>query len=289
MALPELAQMEAFVAVARTLHFGRAAAQLHITQSAVSQRIRALEDHLDVVLFARTRREVRLSPAGAAFLRRVAPLLDDVWRAAEEAQGAAAGASGRLVVGYSGAVTVTPLLDVLEDVLAARPKVTLELQRLPLPEQLRGLRAGAIDLGCTFLPVPAAPSRGLRQVALRPMPLYAWTASDDRPPRGLDELRHRRWVLLSDRAEPGFADWMRGATGIDPVGALEVDALDAALDLVRRGLGVAVLPRGTFVPDGIKLHPVPGATAQLTALSAEHAGTAVRDAAWDLLVERCAA
>src|SRR5204862_2479120 len=64
----ELRQIRIFIAVGEELHFGRAAERLDMVQSAVSQTIRQLETELEVPLFERTSRRVRLTPAGEALL-----------------------------------------------------------------------------------------------------------------------------------------------------------------------------------------------------------------------------
>lgn len=82
----ELNWLEDAQVLAQTLNFSRAAALRHVTQPAFSRRIQALEDWLGTALFLRSRRDVRLTPAGEAFLRRIAPLAPTLHAAREEAQ-----------------------------------------------------------------------------------------------------------------------------------------------------------------------------------------------------------
>src|SRR5947208_10424156 len=100
MNLPDLRQLRYFIAVAERLHFGRAAAVLHISQPPLSRAIRALEEKLGVVLLARSRRRVELTPEGAHFLGEARRVLDHLERAAAELRGMAAGERGRLRIGF---------------------------------------------------------------------------------------------------------------------------------------------------------------------------------------------
>lgn len=260
MSLPELAQLQAFLAVASTLHFGTAADQLHVTQSTVSHRIRSLEQGLGLRLFDRSRRRVTLTAAGRAYHQRVEGLLSELHQAAHDARAADQGALGRLVVGYSG----TPpdvLLDAVATVARAAPRVRIELRRAGLQEQIEGLLSAELELGCTFLPLPAR-TDGLTTATLPTGPLSVWVASDHplatAPHLTLDDLSAERCVVLSERAEAGFSAFVRSVGLRSSAPPLEVDSLSACLGLVRRGLGVAVLPDTELARCGLRRVPLQG-------------------------------
>jgi DNA-binding transcriptional LysR family regulator len=79
-------EIEVFLVVADELHFGRAAARLHLTTGRVSQSVRALEREVGAPLFERTSRRVALTPLGAAFLGRVRPAYEELGAALAEAR-----------------------------------------------------------------------------------------------------------------------------------------------------------------------------------------------------------
>ena len=100
----ELRQLQHFIAVAEELNFTRAADRVHIVQSALSSSIRGLEDELRARLFVRSTRQVRLTPAGRAFLEKAREALQGSstpvakrWPISQ-GSGAAAFRSGRFIV-----------------------------------------------------------------------------------------------------------------------------------------------------------------------------------------------
>src|SRR5262245_44123978 len=96
----ELRHLRYFVAVAEALSFARAAERLHLSQPPLSRQIRALEDELGTPLFARTKRSVRLTPAGAALLPEARRLLRDADGLKAGARQVAAGEVGTLALGF---------------------------------------------------------------------------------------------------------------------------------------------------------------------------------------------
>jgi len=95
----DLELLRTFLELNRTRHFGRAAEALFVTQAAVSSRLKSLEEYLGVVLFERSRREMRLTPEGGRLVRHSEKLIAS-WRAARQ-DVSLAGASEQLVIGGS--------------------------------------------------------------------------------------------------------------------------------------------------------------------------------------------
>lgn len=142
----ELRHLRYFIAVAEELHFGRAAARLHLAQPPLSQQIRALEEELGARLFARTSRSVALTPAGQAYLEEARAVLARVDEAGRLARRIHLGEAGELCVGYMNPVMDAVLCRALAAYSQVRPEVALRLRELPTAQQLLELRAGRLDV-----------------------------------------------------------------------------------------------------------------------------------------------
>ncbi len=124
----DLRHLRYFVAVAETLHFGRAARQLNISQPPLSQQIQALEAHLGVPLFERTKRRVALTSAGVYLLPEAQRILRDVVRIAEQTQEASQGLTGHLRIGFNFSAPLHPVTSkLLQKFRLQYPRIKLEL------------------------------------------------------------------------------------------------------------------------------------------------------------------
>src|SRR4051812_124524 len=123
----DLRGIDAFVAVARTRNFRRAALGSHVSVSSLSQRLRDLEERLGVRLMNRTTRSVALTEAGEILLARVAPAMADVTGALEEVRGLRGVPSGRLRINAPPPAVDLVLAPMLGPFLQAHPQIQLEI------------------------------------------------------------------------------------------------------------------------------------------------------------------
>jgi len=123
----DLRDIEAFIAVARTRNFRRAAVEQRVSVSSLSQRLRGMEERLGVRLMNRSTRSVALTEAGEILLARVSPAMSDVNAALDEVRGLRGVPSGRLRINAPPPAVDLVLAPMLGPFLQAFPQVELEI------------------------------------------------------------------------------------------------------------------------------------------------------------------
>ncbi|WP_104128292.1 LysR substrate-binding domain-containing protein [Cryobacterium sp. Y57] len=150
----EFKHLVGFLAIAEELHFGRAAARLHMAQPALSQQIRQLEKQLGVELFHRNTRSVTLSEAGHALLQPARQVLADVDIAIRAAVLGESEIVGRVVIGFAGASSHNALPKLARAVRAEQPGIDMILQGQTYSgAALTAINGRHIDIGFCRLPV----------------------------------------------------------------------------------------------------------------------------------------
>jgi DNA-binding transcriptional LysR family regulator len=248
MKLPELWHLRYFIAVADTLHFGRAAAALHISQPPLSRAIRALEEQLGVVLLARSRRRVELTAEGTHFLAEARRIVEHLERAAAELRGMAAGERGRLRIGFVSLADFGVLPELLKAYKAAQPGVALGLREMLSPEQAVALAAGALDFGLLLPPVANADD--LEHLVVQRERFLVALPSRHRLARtrgklAVRELAGEAFVMVPREIAPGLYDIVSGLAsraGFSLNVAQEAIQMQTVVSLVSSGLGVAIVP-----------------------------------------------
>jgi DNA-binding transcriptional LysR family regulator len=242
----ELRQLKYFQAVARELHFRRAAEQLCIVQPALSRQIRQLEQETGVLLFRRTKRSVQLTDAGKYLYREVEALFERLDVVKGNLASISNGHMGMLRISYAGSAMAELLPAVLTRLQSQWPLIQTHLKEMTASEQLEAIVSGKADVGFlrnpppderllgkvvqreTFSvvlprqhPVQAASFRGLGQLAGEPFIL---------PPAQAGELYHQLLQQLCREA------------GFTPRVVHETVFGDTVMRLVAQGLGVALVP-----------------------------------------------
>ncbi|WP_243075451.1 LysR family transcriptional regulator [Microbacterium sp. SS28] len=137
----------AFLALADELHFGRAAARLHIAQPPLSRLIRQLEDELEAPLFERSTRAVSLTPQGEALVEPARELVMLSQRMKEIVRQAGAGETGRVRLGFAGASVNHLVAQLARALRRERPGLAVELHSAQLSRPgLERLLDGSLDV-----------------------------------------------------------------------------------------------------------------------------------------------
>lgn len=146
-------QLRAFLVVAETASFSRAAEELHLTQPAISKRIAQLEDELDTRLLDRIGRQVSLTEAGRALLPRARHILTEMEDSRRAIQNLAGAVSGPLRLGTSHHVGQHHLPALLRSYSKRYPEVELDLHFLDSETACAAVAQGGLELAVVTLPL----------------------------------------------------------------------------------------------------------------------------------------
>jgi DNA-binding transcriptional LysR family regulator len=232
-----------FVVAAEELHFSRAAEILGIAQPPLSQSVQRLERELDVELFDRSRRQVRLTAAGRLLLNEARELLAKEERLRALMRRAREGALGVLRAGVPPETPATALQALLRELAGRVPDLDVDLQELTTAEQLRSLTSGQLDVGLVHHPVDAA---GLQLGPVAEVPLGVVLPRLSPLAREHEvapaDLTGHDLILFPRATAPGWHDRILEicrAQGFSPTGLRHARNPEFLLGLVLAGHGVA--------------------------------------------------
>ncbi len=240
----QLAQLEAFAAVARLGSISSAAEQLVVSQPAVTARLQALERQLSTQLLVRSRTGTRLTPTGRAFLPHVERALSAVSAGRQAVGDVASGTGGRLTIGAAPAVSTYVLPAMLHRFQDEHPRVQLTVHSGHSEEVLEMVLREEVEIGL-MRPIPHA--------EIESHPLYEDPLVLVVPRAhafvGRGQIRMAQMgsehLILFDRTSSyhELTSSILRQAGIDPRGYIEVDNIDAAKRMVEQRLGIALLPQ----------------------------------------------
>jgi DNA-binding transcriptional LysR family regulator len=236
--------VEAFLSVARHRSFRRAAAELGVTPSAMSQAVRALEARIGTALFIRTTRSVGLTQAGQRFLSRAKPAFEELVAASEAARDLGQRPAGLLRLAVPRAVMPVLLEPLIASFCRAYPDVEVEIAA---SGELVDLAAGGFDAGIRLGQFIAADMVVVRLTP--PFPLVVVGSPDylrrrERPKR-IDDLRNHACLRMR-RSNGAIAPWsfVDGNKSVEAVvsGPLIANDFPTMLGAALEGVGLAQVP-----------------------------------------------
>ena len=242
----ELKDLRCFVAVAEELHFGRAAARLHISAPPLTQRIKQLERELGVLLFHRTKRSVAISAAGAALLDEARLLLLHADSLVTTVHRAARGDAGHLRAGLIGSAVFLQGRNLQTEISRKLPGVRLVWHELSSVDQIQAIRQRRLDLGLVNTPIAhegIALGFPIREPLAVAVPASHPLAKRTSVP--LRNLRNEVFVLGARHLSPGFYDRIISAcdaAGFSPTIDHQAGHMLTYLSLVAIGAGVSLVP-----------------------------------------------
>src|SRR6202789_1439400 len=208
----ELRQIRSFLSIAETLHFGRTAKLIHISQPALSLQIRALEEEVGVRLFERNRRKTTLTAAGFAFRDDAAAALSQLEQAIRRARLAASGKLGLLRIGFVSTAGNEIVPNIVRQFRKSNPEVEFSLRNILTAEQVRMLESGSLDVG--FLRMPVGEHSALDVVTVHRETLVLVVPSSHKLAKRkrvrLREVASQDFVMYERAYAPGFHDSMFG-------------------------------------------------------------------------------
>lgn len=240
----ELRHLRYFLAVAESAHFTRAARRLHVTQPTLSQQIRQLEGQLNLPLFDRIGRRVRLTAAGELLLphaRRVLRELEEAQSALGELHGLE---RGELKVGIVQTVNACVIPEIVADFSAAHPGIRVACSELAVEDIELGLESGGLDLGISFLP-PTRKSLAGEKLFMEELVAVVPAAHPfaKRRQLRLRELAAEPLVLLANRyCTRQLIDRAFAGAGLQPEAQVEMNSVETILSTVRQGRLTTLLP-----------------------------------------------
>lgn len=255
-------QLRLFVALAEELHFGNAARRVFLTQPALSQQIKMLEQRLGTRLVERGTHAVELTFAGEKLLPAVRSVLESMDRLHALADGHGREVSGHLVLGVIGGEGAQPYThDMLAELRRRYPEITVEIRSLGFSDHFHSVARGDVDAAVLVQPIPPE----LQALNLHTGPRIVVLPADDPlvadgAPVTLAQLADRTFMNIAPPVSHEWWDkwWHNWSLDPRPDGTPvrygpAVDDIEALMHSIAQGQAIAFLPEAAR-----RIYPRPG-------------------------------
>lgn len=247
----DLKKLRYFIAVAEELHFNRAAKKLNITQPPLSQQIQSLEEELGVKLLERTKRQVRLTSAGAIFLEESRNVVAQLERSIKITQLASQGKFGQLSIAFVDSASGSLMVNALKKFRERFPDVKLTLFEMTSVQQLKAIHDGKVHVGFLRCADPSIhinsrlyTNESLMAVLPQTHPLAHHSTLS------LRSLADESFILSPPHMGASFHNLILdfcGQHGFQPQIVQEAVQMYTIVNLVAAGIGISIVPSSVSV------------------------------------------
>ncbi len=248
----DLRQLEMFRAVAENSSFTVAGQRLYVAQSAISRKIRLLEEELGEKLFKRVNKRVFLTPAGEVMLRYSIRVFQELRNAALEVSDLSQMRKGALRIGSGMTACMYLLPPVIEEFQSRFPQINIRVVTGTAETLIPQIRDGNIDLGVLTLPV-VSPDLEVTHFAQEEMVLVASPRNRKlakrRSMRAAELAEHPMIAFSGGTATRRLMDQYFERFDISPAIVMESESVATIKPLVRINLGVSLLPLRSVIAE----------------------------------------
>ncbi|XKE45103.1 HTH-type transcriptional activator IlvY [Halomonas organivorans] len=244
----DLRPLRHFLALADTLHFGRASEACHVSPSTLSRSIRQLEESLGVRLFERDNRHVALTPHGETFLRYARETLEQWEQLRLSMMSAAQSLTGEISIYCSVTASYSFLYELLSEFRTRHPGIELKLHTGDPAEAMSRVLAGEEDMAITPRPRQVPEALAFKSLTRSPLAFIAPRDNQDWIPATPESPSAEQWrevpMILSEAGlSRTYTDTWFKALGITPRIYAQVAGHEAIVSMVGLGFGIGVVPK----------------------------------------------
>lgn len=242
-------QIQYFISVAEHLNFTKAAKENYLSQTAISQQIKNLEDNLGFKLFIRNKHSVKLTPSGDVFFIESKSLIETLNNAVNKASLASFGYIGTITIGFLEGYENILLPKLISNFKDKYPKISLNIIRGNIDELYKKLQNNLIDFvfGYDFA-IDSYPLIKSKVVSSCPLcvVVYAGHKFSYKNPINRNELSNEDFIFIDRTISPFAFDSIISAFvsfGFSPNIKHTVDSIETSLLMVKSKLGITILPK----------------------------------------------
>ncbi len=252
----DLQQIKYFLALSRELHFWNTAGKMNITQSALSRQIQSLENQLGIQLFERNKRNVKLTAAGQFLKEKWEVELNKIEFIHQSARQIQLGESGTITISHPDSISASIMPEILSRISDAYPQLKIKLVQVLYENQQDFLRNYKIDLAITR-DINTAKDIESQKIHTDHLAIVVPEDHPYKTPEDLtkETLASQKFILPTNDEGSSYSDLIRqlfNSLENAPEVYLHSEFGSAIIALVRKGLGIAILP------DSYLFHEIPG-------------------------------